>query len=123
MLRIVGLQRGETADHEFLLLQNQGSMRINLKGHAILSESALLTGDLGRGAYAFPDDVFVAPGLYVVLTSGAGNPRWARSKDGASVYHAYMFSDYPVWSHVELPLHTMGTQHVYSERAEPIRVR
>lgn len=123
MLRIVGLQRSETADHEFLLLQNQGSMRIHLKGHAILSEGAVLTGDLSMGAYAFPDDVYVAPGLFVVLTTGAGNPRWARTRDGAHVYHAYMFKENPVWSRVELPLHTLGVQHVYCERTEPLLVR
>lgn len=123
MLRIVGLQRGETADREFLLLQNQGSMRIHLKGHAILSESAMLTGDLSMGAYAFPDDIYIAPGLYVVLTSGAGVPRWAKTKDGTQVFHAYMFKDEPVWSRVELPLHAMGTQHVYAERSEPLLVR
>lgn len=123
MLRIVGLQRSETADYEFLLLQNQGSMRIQLKGHAILSESAVRSGDLSMGAHAFADDVFVAPGFYVVLTTGPGIPRWARTKDGAHVYHAYMFADAPVWSRVELPLHTMGSQHVYAERTEPLLVR
>ncbi len=123
MLRIVGLQRNENADREFLLLQNQGSMRINLKGHAILSESALLTSDLTMGAFAFSDDVFIAPGLYVVLTTGAGNPRWARTKDGNNVYHAYMFREAPVWSRCELPLHSMATQHTYVERGEPMLVR
>lgn len=123
MLRIVGLQRGDSADQEFLLLQNQGSMRIHLKGHAILSESALLTGNLAMGAYAFPDEVHIAPGLYVVLTTGAGNPRWARTKDGTQVYHAYMFCQDPVWSNCELPLHAMGTQHSYAERSGPLLVR
>jgi hypothetical protein len=98
-------------------------MRVSLKGHAILSESAFLTGDLTLGAYAFPDDVSIAPGLYVVLTTGPGNPRWARTKDGTHVYHAYMFKESPVWSKAELPLHMMGSQHVYAERAEPLLVR
>lgn len=123
MLRIVGLQRSDIADREFLLLQNQGSMRVTLKGHAILSESAMLTGDFSMGAYAFPDEIHIAPGLYVVLSTGAGNPRWARTKDGAHLYHAYMFRENPVWSNVELPLHVMSSQHTYSERPEPIMVR
>lgn len=123
MLRIVGLQRSELADREFLLLQNQGSMRVTLKGHAILSESALLTGDFGMGAYAFPDEIHLAPGLYVVLSTGAGIPRWARTKDGTNLYHAYMFREKPLWSEVELPLHVVATQHSYTERPEPIMVR
>lgn len=123
MLRIVGLQRSEIADREFLLLQNQGSMRITLKGHAILSESALLTGDFNMGSYAFPDEVHIAPGLYVVLSTGAGVPRWARTKDGTNLYHAYMFKEQPLWSKCELPLHVMSSQHSYSERPEPIMVR
>jgi hypothetical protein len=123
MLRIVGLQRSELADREFLLLQNQGSMRICLKGHAILSESAMLTGDLSMGSFAFSEDVHIAPGLYVVLSTGAGVPRWAKTKDGAHLYHAYMFKESPVWSQVELPLYVMSAHHTYSERPEPIMVR
>lgn len=123
MLRIVGLQRSENADREFLLLQNQGSMRITLKGHAIVSESAMLTGDLSMGSYAFSDDIPIAPGLYVVLSTGAGNPRWARTKDGTNLYHAYMFREEPLWSRIELPIYVMSAQHSYSERPEPIMVR
>lgn len=123
MLRIVGLQRSEIADREFLLLQNQGSMRISLKGHAIVSESAMLTGDLSMGSYALTDEVFIAPGLYIVLSTGAGVPRWARTKDGTNLYHAYMFRERPLWSNLELPLYVMSAQHVYSERPEPIMVR
>ncbi len=123
MLRIVGLQRGESADREFLLLQNQGSMRVHLRGHAILSETAFFTSDPGQASYAFPDDVSIGPGIYIVLTTGPGNPRWAKTKDGTHVYHAYMFRDAPVWSRAELPLHMMGSQHCYSERTEPLLVR
>ncbi len=123
MLRIVGLQRSDSADREFLLLQNQGSMRVHLRGHAIMSDSAFFSSDLTAGSYAFPDDVSISPGLYVILTTGTGTPRWAKTKDGAHVYHAYMFQNAPVWSRAELPLHMMGSQHEYSERTEPLLVR
>lgn len=119
MLRIVGLNKNENANREFVLLQNQGSMRISLKGHLVVSEDALLTGALSHSAYAFSDEVTIAPGLFVILFSGDGEPRWARTKDGAMVYHAYMGRSHPVWHHCGATMHVVSVQHTYTERAEP----
>ena len=46
MIRIVGIQRAERPEEEFVLLQNQGGMRLNLRGHVILTDAAvaLVTG-------------------------------------------------------------------------------
>lgn len=119
MIRIVGLQRNSQVDREFVLLQNQGSMRINLRGHIVVSESAFLSGVVGEAFHSFTEDITVAPGQFIVLFSGFGENRWAKSKDGSIVYHAYMGRPQAVWEHAVLPLHTMGVQHTYQERVEP----
>ena len=123
MLRIVGVQRNDSPEREFVLLQNQGSMRVNLRGHAVVSQSAFEGAHLCEVSHAFCDDIPVAPGLYVVLYTGEGSPGWRKSKDGTTVYHAYMGCDQPVWGRCSLPLHLLNTQHTYAERGEPLMLR
>lgn len=118
MIRIVGLQRNPSPDQEFILLQNQGSMRINLRGHVILTESAFLSGILGDSYFSFTQDMTIAPGQYVVLYSGFGTARMVRTKDGMMVYHVYMGRELSVWQNSLLPLHVLGIQHSYQERTE-----
>ena len=120
MLRIVGVQKGESADREFVLLQNQGALRVTLRGHALLSETALESGVVEGAVHAFSDDERVPPGAYVLLYSGRGMPRWGRSKDGSTVYHTYMGFEDTVWSKVELPLHILRTQHSYVDASEAL---
>ena len=122
MLRIVGVQRNAYAEQEFVLLQNQGSMRITLRGHVVLSDCALDSGDLGLTAHAFNDEVHVPPGMYVILFTGRGNPRWARTKDGAMVYHSYMGRDASVWHLCSGPFHVLNRVHTYAERREAMLV-
>jgi hypothetical protein len=119
MLRIIGLQRADHAEQEFILLQNQGSMRVTLRGHALLGEGALVHGDLSGVSYAFSEDIQIPAGQYVILFSGTGIPRWAKTKDNHMIYHVYMGSRMPVWSSAPLPLHLLAPQHSYTERAEP----
>jgi len=116
VIRIVGLQRNESATQEFVLLQNQGSLRLNLRGHLVVSDSALDEGNLNQAAHAFADDVLIPPGMYVLLSSGAGNCRWARTRDGALVYYAFMNRDAPVWERTYGPIHILSTQHTFTER-------
>ena len=123
MLRIVGVQRHNLPDREFVLLQNQGSMRVGLRGHAVISESAFEDAHVCEVSHMFKDEIYVAPGLYVVLYSGFGTPGWRKSKDGTMVYHAYMESEAPIWSRCSLPLHLLTTQHSYVERGEPLLLR
>ena len=122
MLRIVGVQKNAFAEQEFVLLQNQGSMRISLRGHVVLSECAVDTGDLGITAHAFKDDVNVPPGMYVILFSGSGVPRWAKTKDGAMVYYSYMSREASVWIRGAGPLHVLNKIHTYAERREALLV-
>ena len=122
MLRIVGVQKNAFAEQEFVLLQNQGSMRITLRGHVVLSECAVDSGDLGLTAHAFKDEVHVPPGMYVILFSGSGTPRWAKTKDGALVYYSYMGKDAEVWNRSAGPLHVLNRVHTYVERREALLV-
>lgn len=123
MLRIVGVHRHDAAEKEFVLLQNQGSMRVNLRGHALVSESAFDGAHLCEVSHTFCDEVYISPGLYVVLYSGPGNPGWRKTKDGTTVYNAYSGCDEPIWSRCQLPLHLLNTQHSYAERGEPVLLR
>lgn len=123
LLRIVGVQRRDSPDREFVLLQNQGSMRVQLKGHLVLSESAFEDAHLCEVSHVFADDVHITPGSYVVLYTGYGVPGFRRSKDGSVVYHAYMESEAPIWSRCSLPLHILNKQHSYVERGEPLLLR
>jgi hypothetical protein len=122
VLRIVGVQKNAFAEQEFVLLQNQGSMRISLRGHVVLSECAVDSGDLGITAHAFKDEVNVPPGMYVILFSGIGTPRWAKTKDGAMVYYSYMRREASVWTRSDGPLHVLNRVHTYQQRREALLV-
>lgn len=93
-------------------------MRISLRGHVVLSECAVDSGDLGLTAHAFKDEVNVPPGMYVILFSGSGASRWAKTKDGAMVYYTYMGKEDSVWHRSTGPLHVLNRVHTYQERRE-----
>lgn len=124
MLRIVGVQRSDSPEQEFILLQNQGSMRVQLRGYVIMSESAIERGSMYANSHVMADEIAIPPGMYVLLFTGTGTPRWTRTKDGMHVYQTYMQQDLPVWSRTEGPLHIMHAHHTYVERsADLISVR
>ena len=91
---------------------------MSLRGHVVLSESAVEQRDLSSNAHIFSDDVLIPAGMYVILYSGDGEPRWARTKDGAMVYYVYMNRESPVWDRCVGSLHVLSTQHTYAERRE-----
>lgn len=117
MLRVVGLQKDESADKEFVLLQNQGHMRLTLRGHLLLSEAALQGSALSETGFAFSEDESIAPGLFVMLSTGVGTPIWAKTRDGAFVYHTYMGRNESFWNQCPGPLHVMHPHHTYVDRA------
>jgi len=119
LLRIVGIQRSEFAEHEFILLQNQGSMRANLRSHIIVSDDAIDASDLALGAHAFAEEVLVPAGMFVILHTGPGEGKWARSKDGTNIYNAFMGRCQPVWSQAKGALHILQRQHSYAEPKGP----
>jgi len=117
LIRIVGIQRNEDPNNEFVLLQNQGSRRITLRGHIVLSEGALSTGDLSVGAHCFAENEQTASGMYVMLITGSGENRWGRTKDGATIYLCYMNRPKPIWLNFPGPVHVLAPQHTYTERS------
>ncbi len=123
MIRIVGVQRNASAQQEFVLLQNQGSLRLNLRGHMLMSDCTLDGSDLTQYAHLFRDDVLIAPGNFVILYSGIGEPRWAKTKDQQVVYYAYMSRNSSVWEHSTGPMHVLSPHHTYAERREALMLR
>lgn len=121
MIRIVGFQRSECAEGEFLLLQNQGSLRAPLRGHAVAAEEAYEGIPWTECVHLFHDDVNIAPGKFVLLRTCEGIPRWSQSKDGNPVYIAFMNRAETVWSRSRGPLHVLARQHRFatSGRVEP----
>jgi len=96
---------------------------MNVKGHAIVSQDALDNNDLGSFAHIFNEEALIPPGMYVILYSGQGSPKWSKTKDGGLVYYAYMNRTSPVWDRCASPLHVLSTQHTYSERAPGLLLR
>ncbi len=123
MIRIVGIQRNEVPEQEFVLLQNQGSLRLNIRGHLVMSQSALEGADLASFAHAFSDEALIPPGMYVVLSTGVGEPRWTKTKEGQLVYYAYMGRRQAVWDRCSGPIHVLATQHTFAERVPAIVLR
>lgn len=61
--------------------------------------------------------------MYVILFSGSGTPRWAKTKDGTMVYYSYMGREDSVWNRTSGPLHILNRVHSYtSERREALLV-
>jgi len=123
LIRIVGVQRHELPHKEFILLQNQGSLRINLKGHLVASDTAMVSSDLSFAAHAFSDEALVPPGMYVLLSSGCGEPRWSRTKEGAMIYYTFMNRTSSVWNATSGSVHLLTTQHTYAERGPALLLR
>jgi hypothetical protein len=121
MIRIVGIQRNPDPEREFVLLQNQGGLRLTLRGHAILREDALEFRDCGtQNMVLLTDDVIIPPGVYVLLHTGHGVSRWARSRDGALMYVVYIGRDEAIWCDYHGPIHVLATQHTFTERRETL---
>jgi len=115
MIRIVGVQRGETAGQEFIVLQNQGAMRVLLRGHVLMTEGKIAGID-PQGFYAFPDEEFIGPGAFVVLGTGVGRSRWCAMEDGRYALRAFMGASEPRWNLCFEPIHILNVQHSYAER-------
>lgn len=116
MIRIVGVQRHEDIAKEFVLLQNQGSMKIALKGHVVAAQSILDGAASLDAIHVFTDDVDVMPGMYVLLRTCSGVGHWNHTHDRYSTYYAYMHRRQGIWARQAGPLHVMAPQHKWVER-------
>lgn len=97
-------------------------MRVNVQGHAVLSDAAIHAADV-RGVHVFADDALIPPGMYVLLTSGHGTPRFAKTRDGALLYYAFMNRDHSIWENCPGPVHVLAKQHTYVERGPSLLLR
>ncbi|MBS1716240.1 MAG: hypothetical protein JSS72_00735 [Armatimonadetes bacterium] len=116
MLRIVGVQRSNNPSDEFVVLQNHGTLRMQLRGHLVIAEAAFANVDLDTASHLFTDDALVPAGMYVALLSGYGAARWTQTKDMQMVYYTYMNRDKSVWERFPGALHLLNVQHTYQER-------
>ncbi len=116
MIRIVGIQRNDRPEEEFVLFQNQGALREILRGHVVLSEMALENSQSLDLSHVFRDEELVPSGMYVILYTGHGKPRWARTKENALIYFTYMNRNESVWTNCPGPLHLLVKQHSYAAR-------
>ena len=82
-----------------------------------MSQSALEGAELASVAHVFAEETLIPPGVYVVLSTGPGEPRWAKTKEGTLVYYTYMSRGHSVWDHCSGPIHILSTHHTYTGRA------
>lgn len=123
MIRIVAVQKESNPEGEFILLQNQGSLRLQLRGHVVLSDAAIQASNLLYASHVFSDDVLIPAGMYVMLRTGHGESRWCKTRDGALVYYAFMGRDRSIWNEITGPVHVLSTQHSFTERREGLVLR
>ena len=111
MLKIVDVHLARSAQGEYVVLQNQGLMNVNLRGWALCTDS-FLEGDTSRlmdEMYIFRDDVFIKPYGRVVLFSGEGENEWVPTDDGKLAYCMYWKRQNPVWN-VSQRMHVLHLQ-------------
>lgn len=113
MIRIVAIEHAAQPEGEFILFQNQGSMREILRGHCVMSERCL-NGETGT-SYAFPEDEPIPSGAFIMLRTGYGQPRWGRTRDGAQIYVTFMGQDQHAWDETAGVIHILKVQHTYRE--------
>lgn len=121
MIRIVGVQRSEDVTEEFVLLQNQGSMRVSLRGHALVSEGSIRDGD--ETVVILADEIDLMPGQYALVRSCSGQARWSHTPDGYHIFYTYAGRRQCLWARHWDPIHILAPQHTYCERSvEPLLV-
>lgn len=118
MFRIIQVNRSETVNSEFVLLQNQGNMRLPLRGVTVMSDCAIETRDLGL-AHVFSEDALIPPGAFILLHTGTGEHTATRCRDGI-IYRTFMNRDDRVWSLCPGSIHVLAPQHTFVERRQPL---
>lgn len=116
MIRIVGVQRHSDPTQEFVLLQNQGGMRVQLRGHALVAEAALNDRVGFQEVFVLREDVSLQPGQYALVRTCQTSGRWCHKQDGYSVYYLGLDRLDPVWNNHEGPIHILAPQHTFCER-------
>lgn len=122
MIRIVGVERSMDPLKEAVLMQNQGVMRVNLKGHALLASCAEGSCAWGSTAHVFTEDVELPAGTFVWVVTGEASSGWSRTRDGHHVYRTSLHRDESVWSDEYCVLHLLAPQHTFCPRSRAAAV-
>lgn len=117
MIRIVGIQRSDDPSSEFVVLQNQGSMRVNLRGHALLDPETMESPDRAPFAVVVQDDIDIPPGHYAVVRTGLGTSRWCHKTEGYHIYYSFLGKTESIWSQRPGRIVVLAPQHTYSDKA------
>lgn len=117
MIRIVGVQPSENIGQEFILLQNQGNMRINLKGYALVAESTLLDPPGLQTVFVVNEDITIPPGHHAAIRTNSGQSGWCHKHDGYHIYHFFLNRSSQLWEegstvHLLTPTHKFATKKV-----------
>ena len=101
MLRIVEIHPAQEASGEYIVLQNQGVVSINLQGWAVSTEVYLQGGSEGysQNIYVFKSEVMISPYTHIVLFTGKGKEGWMPTNDGKRAYCAYWERNESIWNH------------------------
>lgn len=115
MIRIVGVQPNENIGQEFVLLQNQGNMRVNLRGHALVAEESLLDPPGLQTVFVFNEDVDIPAGHHVAIRTGAGESQWCHKHDGYHIYHLFLNRNTPIWN-ADSTIMVLAPNHKFTAR-------
>ncbi len=100
MLKIIEVNASYVAQGEYVVLQNEGLVNVNLRGWALCTD-AFLGVDNNKMAdemYIFKEDVQIKPYARVVLFTGSGETEWKPTIDGKQAYCAYWGRVEPLWT-------------------------
>ena len=90
MLKIVEIHCAETVQNEYIVLQNQGSVAVYLRGWAVCTDAYLSEDSAGHcGMYVFRMSEEVKPYTHIVLFTGVGENGWVPTHDGRLAYCVY----------------------------------
>jgi hypothetical protein len=119
MLKIVEVHTTPRAQSEYVVLQNQGLVNVNLRGWALCTDAFLEadTRKLVDEMYVFREDVQIKPYARVVLFTGRGENEWMDTIDGKHAYCVYWCRNEPIWGDAGSVnvLHMLTTRRVVSQ--------
>jgi len=116
MIRIVGVQRNENISQEFVLLQNQGNMRLNLRGYALIAESAIDETPGLQEAFVISENIDIPAGHHVAIRTGSGQSGWCHKHDGYHVYHLFLGRNTPIWGRLQGDVILLAPSHKFSDK-------
>jgi hypothetical protein len=123
MLKIVDVHASHTPQGEYVVLQNQGTRTVQLKGIALCSE-LYLSCDPHTAApetYIFREETVIKPYGRIVLFTGSGYDGWQPTTDGRQCYVAYWNRPELVWSQREsVHLLRIESSHRVVRAYEPV---